>query len=491
MNMRMGPMKRTQVNRRAFLRGVGSVAIGLPFLEGLPERSAWAQGNEPVFSFFIMTQNGVVQENFWPGMTGTLTEASMAGKAVEKISAFADNLLMIKGLKLPGGGSNCSHAQACVQVMTGVAPGSAGNSSTAGGPSIDMVISKALNPSGTDPLTLYAGAQQNAYIAERLSFSSGGTPARSAQLNPYETYKKLINLPGIDLSGTTPSTGTDPGPVVTGPSAADELLLRQKSVNDLVRDEFKSLIARTDLSSEDTRRLTAHLDGIRQLEVNLMTTGETMNEVNEGAPDTATPPGTLQCAVGSLNTTGLDAFKNGVTYNQAGHMIEDLVKLHAETVALAFACNFNRTATLQWGEGTAPTIYDTQATGGYNQFHKISHRTNSDATAGNDGWAKNAHIEIDVIRMETFAHVLQQFKDRGLFDRSFIYWTNSIADGPSHAFGPLPIIIAGNGGGFFKQGQYINGNGNNSTLLASLATAAGVPTENFGAGGGQFTAAHA
>ncbi len=482
MNMRMVPMKRTQVNRRAFLRGAGTVAIGLPFLEGLPERSAWAQDQEPVFSFFIMTQNGVVQENFWPSATGALTAATMAGKSIEKISAFAENLLMIKGLKLPGGGSNCSHAQACVQVMTGVAPGSAGNSSTAGGPSIDMVISKALNPAGTDPLTLYAGAQQNAYIAERLSFSSAQTPARSAQLNPYETYKKLVNLVGT----SNPPTGNGG----SGPSEADQLLLRQKSVNDLVRDEFQSLLGRTDLSAEDTRRLKSHMDGIRQLEVNMMTTGETMNEVNEGSPETVAP-GTLQCVEGNLNKTGLEAFTNGVTYNQAGHMIEDLVKLHAETVALAFACNFNRTATLQWGEGTAPTIYDTKATGGYNQFHKISHRTNSDANSGNDGWAKEAHIEIDHIRLETFAHVLQQFKDRGLFDRSFIYWTNSIADGPSHAFGPVPIIIAGHGGGFFKQGEYLNANGNNSTILASMLTAAGVPTQNFGAGGGQFTAAHA
>ena len=33
--------RRIAVNRRAFLRD-GAVAVGLPFLEGLPERSAWA-----------------------------------------------------------------------------------------------------------------------------------------------------------------------------------------------------------------------------------------------------------------------------------------------------------------------------------------------------------------------------------------------------------------------------------------------------------------
>jgi len=34
--------RKNAFNRRAFLRGAGTVAIGLPFLEGLPERSAWA-----------------------------------------------------------------------------------------------------------------------------------------------------------------------------------------------------------------------------------------------------------------------------------------------------------------------------------------------------------------------------------------------------------------------------------------------------------------
>ena len=39
-----GARKPFSINRRAFLRGAGTVAIGLPFLEGLPERSAWAAG---------------------------------------------------------------------------------------------------------------------------------------------------------------------------------------------------------------------------------------------------------------------------------------------------------------------------------------------------------------------------------------------------------------------------------------------------------------
>jgi len=36
-----------KIKRRALLRGAAGIAIGLPFLEGLPERSAWAQDKKP------------------------------------------------------------------------------------------------------------------------------------------------------------------------------------------------------------------------------------------------------------------------------------------------------------------------------------------------------------------------------------------------------------------------------------------------------------
>lgn len=473
-------MHRSRINRRAFLRGTGGIAVALPFLESVSERSAWAQDEKPIFSFFIVAANGVVQNRFWPSERGPLTEATMQGKGVAPLAPYASDLLMVKGIKWPGGSpGNCGHAQGYVQAITGVAPGSGGNSSTSGGPSADMVISKAVNPMGTDPLTLYAGSQRGAYIAERISFTGGQTPARSAQLNPYETYKKLM---GLSPAGSGGGSGSGP----TGPSVADEMLVRRHSVNDVVMDDFAGLLAKA--NAEDKRRLDNHLTGIRQFEQSLMVVGENANEVNEGSPETAVN----YCADDGYDKTGLDAFKNGVQFNTNGHMIEDLVKLHGEMVALAFACNLNRTATLQWGDGTDGTIYKTTATGAYNTFHKISHRTNSDATAGNDKWAEDAHAEIDVIRMGTLAHVIGAFKARGLFDHSFIYWTNSIADGPSHGFNPSPVIIAGNAGGFFQQGAYVDvGTKNNSLILASAITAAGAPTENFGAGGGQLVEIHA
>ncbi len=481
--MNKKPLTRHQINRRSFLRGAGGIALGLPFLEGLPARSAWAQNENPVFSFFIMAQNGVIQDKFWPTAAGALSAGTMTGTALAPISEFASNLLVLRGVSAPGGNpGDCGHAQGCVQAITGAAPASGGNSSTAGGPSADVVISKALNPSSVDPLTLYAGTQTGAFIAERMSFASAGTPARPAQLNPYETFKRLVGV-----GSTEDPMGTGGGGSSVPDEALADLLTRKKSVNDVVMEEFNYLISRPQLSAEDKRRLTNHQAGIRQLEMNLMNTGNVINEINDGTGEF------YGCNISPSTMTALDAFKNGITFNRNSHMIEDLVALHAETVALTFVCGANRTAALQWGDGTDGTVYQTSSKGNYNTFHKISHQTDSDASSGNDAFAAAAHAEIDIIRMRTFAKVLQSFSNYGLFDYSYIMLTNSIDDGRGHTFTNLPIVLAGNAGGFLKQGQYMTFSPRNTTapLLASLVTAAGVPTTNFGAGGGQLTDIHA
>ena len=75
-------------------------------------------------------------------------------------------------------------------------------------------------------MNLYAGNKKNGYIAERISFKAAGSgQVRPADDNPYTLYTKLVGLAG---SGGTPTP------------MANQLLVRRKSVNDLVRGELKS-----------------------------------------------------------------------------------------------------------------------------------------------------------------------------------------------------------------------------------------------------------
>jgi hypothetical protein len=447
--------RRSNVNRRAFLRGAGGIALGLPFLESLPERSAWAAGHAPVFSFFISAVDGVVGKSFFPSTLGAFTADSLAaaGKATSQLSAHAKNLLFVKGINWPENTNGEPHARSLCMVLTAVPPVGASNTAMAGGPSADWVIARKVQGE-TPPLTLYAGLKAG-YINERLSFSEAGK-VTAAAANPYELYQKLVGIVGKD---GTPAPGAD--------EAKRLLFESRKSIHDLVRDDLRALMGNSRMSTADRQRLQQHFDSIRDMEI-------TMNGMVEG------------CTWGNVEVSKLQAME---TFKlKPDGTIEEVVRLQMSLVALAFACNYNRTATLQWGDGTDGTRYPVPSNLDLNwTMNWICHRVASDSGSANNPQAEQAHAEIDVLRMQTLAAGLDHFKARGLQDNSFVMWTNAIADCPSDSFKNAPHIIWGNGGGYLKQGTYVDaGNITNNRLLNTLISAAiqdtGETMENFGTG---------
>ena len=199
----------------------------------------------------------------------------------------------------------------------------------------------------------------------------------------------------------------------------------------------------------------------------------------------------LGCTMEGINTSALDAMKTGFQFNTNG-MIEEVVELHMQLVAVAFACGLNRTVTIQWGDGTDQTRYDVPSNGSLGwPFHHISHRVQSDGASGSNPTAEAAHAEIDALRMQTLAAGLDHFAARGLQDKAFVYWSSHVSDGPTHSFKNLPIILWGNAGGYLQTGgQHIEVDGGMNQMLNTLISAAvGSPVEDFGEGtGGQIDA---
>lgn len=465
MKVEMKGRKRFSMNRRNFLRGAGgAVTIGLPFLEGLPERSAWAAGQAPVFSFFIVGACGVVGGRFFPGQTGALSSGSLesSGKATAKLAAHAPNLLFVRGINFPmNAPSNCGHAQGLCQALTGRGAQGGGQSAASSGMSCDVYIAQKITP-GVDPLNLYAGNRRNGYIAERISFKGAGSgQVRSADDNPYNLYSRLVGLVSPD---GTPTPG--------GGAVSEELAATQNSVNDLVREELNALTNSRALSTEDKLRLDQHFQAIRDAEVTMGGMGQVAAE----------------CSMTGVDVTTLEMYESGFAFTLNG-MIEDVAKLHMQLVAVAFACDYTRTVAMQWGDGTDQTKYDVPSNASLRwPFHHLSHRVESDTVSGSNSTAENAHAEIDALRMETLAAGLDAFAARGLQDKSFVMWTNHISDGPSHSFKNVPVIIWGNGGGYLKRGEFVDaGNTSNAKLLNTLISAAtGEETTDFGDGGGQL-----
>jgi hypothetical protein len=176
-------------------------------------------------------------------------------------------------------------------------------------------------------------------------------------------------------------------------------------------------------------------------------------------------------------------------------MIETVTLLNMQLVALAFACNYNRVATLQWGDGTDGTRYSVASNASLGwTFHQLSHRIQSDADVGNNSTAEKAHAEVDVLRMQTLAKGLDAFAARGLANNAMVVFTTHISDGPSHSGSNVPHIVWGKGGGYLKTGQYIdpgrvtNNKFHNTIISAAIKDKVNIMTNpvSFGAGAGDI-----
>ena len=462
--------RETRLGRRAFLGTVGGLGIGLPFLEGLPERSAFAQdaAAAPTFGMFICTANGVVQafrqepEKFWPPQVGALTTEGMQAFAEDRatglLADYASKLLIVRGVNYPFTNRGCGHALGLTQCLTAAEPAGDAQSAVATGISADTLIASELHPAGVEPLALYAG-RKGGYIDEKLSFRAPNQ-VRAAEGNPWNVYQRLTGL-------VQPATGASSG-------EAERLALRRRSVNDLVREELNSLMSSPSLSSDDRSRLDLHFTSVRDIE-NTMTA-------------------MAACSAERLDVPAIQALNEGSAFRRTDNTIEDVAKLQIDLAAFAFSCNASRVASLQVGDGTDATRYTINGVQA-ERFHWISHRQTSD---GNDGEpianAVEVHVAIDRFRMLTFKHLLERFSSYStptgtLLDASYALWTSHVAIGPSHAFNNLPIIIAGSAGGFLRTGQYVDAGGvGNNRLLNTLITANGVrrdggPVTDFGSPG--------
>jgi hypothetical protein len=427
----------------------------LPFLEGLPERSAFAQDEDPRFAFFMCAANGVVQksgsdpERFWPTEVGPLTRAGMEESSAERctglLAAHADKLLIVRGIRYPitsTGGD--THVGGHIMCLTGLPPSGSTIQAMSTGPSADWVIAQAF---GGEPLTLYAGPKTG-YVDERLSFRVPGQVV-PAEGDPYAVYLALTGLLDETTGGPSP--------------AAQSLAQRRNSINDLVRDELKALQANPRLSKADRERLDLHLSSIRDMELALPAV----------------------CSTASLDLAAIESIT-------AKGYIEDVARLHMQLVGLAFSCNLARAATLQWGDGGGDStryIVDGERLG--DSFHWISHRVQSDGASGPAiPDAVEKHAAIDRIRMGTLATLLDFWSElstpRGpLFESAFALWTTDVAVGPSGSYLNLPIIIAGSPGGRLAQGQYLDvGQTHNTRLLTTLIEISGVDSSGFADGQG-------
>jgi len=461
-----------KISRRKLLLGVGGAALSLPILESFSGgRAAAASEYAEPYAIFFRQANGVAQaqtngiigsepERFWPEGLGALTPENMAGRATGELVSVRDKLLMIRGVNGEGFLYGDGHARGAMQSLTAAGPvvAEAGGDSEANGISIDQVIAQQLNAEGRDPLVLFAGQGGGWLNGACLSYTRAGMRS-SAQYNPWAAYMTLVGGAG-------------------GLSAEAQLQLarRQRSVNDLVRDQMDSLLRHPRLSSSDRYRLEQHRTAIRDLE------------------------GSLSCRLSEDQERMLET-GSSVYDSTNGDEVLATARLHMDVAALAIACGYTRAVVIQVGTGNdGRTRYRNPDTGSLMEnYHYLSHRRASHDNSGTPiADSDRLHHLVDVQFAQTFLHLVQTLDSyvlpdgETLLDQGVACWMNDNANGPPHSIQGIPWILAGSAQGAFRQGEVVElGAGsppirNHDQLLNTIGAAVGAtsggtrPLDDFG-----------
>jgi len=436
--------RRPRLTRRHFLQA-GGACLALPFLESRGR----ATSDGPVYTVFVRQGNGVTQgdeaigeeDRFWPTTPGAIDQTILereSDQVLSELAPWASRMIAIKGLDFPFDGPFCGHSGGGNQVLTGaqVSETPSVNFSLAMGESIDNRIARHFDNHGGEPLTLYTGPRRN-FLEEVLSYR-GPKDRRAAEDDPWNAYQRMI-----------------------GPVDLDELVIeRQMSVNDLLLDQIDTLMASPKLSTDDRRRLELHFDSIRDFE----RLACRLADDEEQAMARLAGEGTLDA--------------NRIT----------IAKMHMDLIALSFACDHSRAATLQIGDGNDGTRYTIDGELLPN-FHWCSHRIATDGDAGDIIYgAEDMHHSIDRLMAQTFAYLLEKLDENGVLENAVAVWHNDLGNGVSHSYVDVPFILVGEAGGQLSTGQFLDYEGvSHHRLLTTLCQVAGVteddgetPLQHFG-----------
>lgn len=438
------------LSRRAVLRGMGGTIIALPFLDAMvgTGRRARAAGGTGLPKRFVVwyTPNGTIPKNFWPkrGPSGADTDFTLS-PILEPLERHKDDLLILEGIDLlsslngPGDAhqKGTGHCLTGVELQEGDFPGDAGLSAGwAGGISIDQHIA---NHCGLDNLFLsleFGVVTQGSSVRSRMSYRGPGQPL-PPENDPFNMYLRLFGDPSVT------------------PEERMRQTARRKAVLDVVSEQYNTLRAK--LGGEDRFKLDTHMAAISSIQ------GRLEKGVIELTGACQRPE--LGDAVDVARVSNMPA----------------IGKLQMDLMAMAFACDLTRVASLMWSQSTANHIYSWLGDDIREGHHPLAHKGDEDTVK------VEQNTRINKWHAEQLAYFIDTLKsipegDGTVFDNTLIFWTNEQSKGNNHDRRNMPYLLAGSAGGYFRTGRYITQSSEtgHNRLLVSLANAMGIEGEEFG-----------
>jgi len=452
----MNLMGKFKLDRRTVLRGAGSIAIALPWLEIMGhDKMAHAAGATAKRFLSVYQPGGTVLDKFWP----TATDPS-ASPILTPLAANKAKLLVLKGLNM-----DCAvgeqHQSGIIGFLTG--------SQQTGSPkdyssyaSIDQVIATRLQAD-------QATHMPHGSLQFGVRWATGKSHGLLSPINSatFEDSKMLTPLPPrldpqqifTDLFGTL-----DPGMGATA-GMADARVARRKSVLDYVDKRYVALSAR--LGAADKAKLDNHLTKLRDIE----------SALNTGVVGTSICKAPTKVDTKGYNpTTGLMSSDDGKTVDSnSDAMIPTVGKFMMDMMVMAFACNLTSVGHFQWTDTEAKHTFPWLNLPNHHHFYQHDGGFQPTQCQQIGTWYSQMHSYL-----LTAMDAVQVAPGVTLLDESVVFFGSELGHPPTHEKKSVPFMLAGGGGGL-KGGRMLDfGGKSHSNLLVSILNLFGDTRTTYG-----------
>ncbi len=456
------------LSRRAILRGLGSVAIGLPVLDAMLDGNGEAFADQTPLPqrFFIgfmgqsLGADGDTTPSLWvPNKYGANYDLKTALAPIAGVQSLVS---MVSGLKIPwaaggaipaGGRSDNFHIQSLCPLLTGMRNLSSTNGSLAGASS-DQIVAEAIGGAQKFKSLGYR-VQADWYLDVSAPYGRDIISARIDQ----QTKKPVLIPAQVSPKAAFDELFQSGAPTDPAAKAHAEFLLKQrKSILDLVDKRTTRLVGR--LGGADQVKMQQHLDEIRDLErrVNALPPVYTATCVVPQNPGTDPPIGGMQSGTTFDPTKG---YSNEETRSQ----------VFSDLVHMAFVCDLTRSVALQY----------TMAQSHLNLYPAIGGKPLDVHELGHSGKSVDMHMA-HAWHAKHFAYLVQKLNStpegKGtLIDNTVLLLVNEGGHGfdpesnnavSSHSTEAMAVLIAGKAGGL-KTGTHIDGSGRHPVQVINSA----------------------
>ena len=466
-----------RASRRSFLRAVGGGFATFPFLRTLEDSVAHAAGEPGPLRFVTMYHPHGVAAETWV-MRGADSESSFDLTFTEPLSGAVcplaplaphkSRLVVIEGIDLL---SNAKGHDSAGTILTGSRINTSLQRTENASLDQFLAVEQGLGKSTRITSIELAVGTDNTVPGETLSYGAGGVPLPKI-IDPVQAFDRLFG-----------------GLVQSDDPATRDAALRQrrlgKTLVDFLNGDASRLRSR--LAPAEQRKLDQHMTALADLEKQLSPMAGTL----------ACPSGLSPARPSSSTFPRLKRYFGGEPYFDA------IADAHIDLIALAFACDVTRFATLLLGD----LSYAGNPLGLPEDNHGGVAHTYDGSVVGTNGSPMGVGTPSTWASLATFnrhaygkvARMMDKLTAYGIADSTLVYASSEMGNPALHSTRNVPTVLAGGVNGKLQMGRRLKapadcpssnlsckpgdpaftGTANNH-LLVSIARAFGVSIESFG-----------